>query len=161
MNMRMVKRATFVGFAVATLGLSIFLVKIGGEAVYAQAPAQQNPNAEAIIKIAEAIWNGKGDDAKKQAEALAKRAAGLNDIMDRFKPRKKNGIGVGKIAGFIRPDGIEQMLIALGRDAPTAAALPVQSPALEEMSYIIAAAAEVTSAMPPAKLTPNRPKRIG
>ena len=48
-------------------------------------------------------------DVAKQAETLAKKLDDIADAMDLFKPRKKNGFGVGKTPGAINPDGIEQI----------------------------------------------------
>jgi hypothetical protein len=106
----------------------------------------------AILKIAAAIEKGDADGAAKQAKALAKTAE-LEEVMHLFKPRKKQGLGVGTKPGALTPDGIEQMLITLGRDAPTQAMVAKGAKDLERMGYITAAVAEFSIAKPSEKAT--------
>jgi len=103
-----------------------------------------------VNKIADAFQKGDAAGAKAQASALAK-ATELEDVMHLFRPRKKKGIGVGDKAGAITPDGIEQQLIALGRDAPPAALLAKEGAALERMGHVTAAIGEFTIAKAPEK----------
>jgi hypothetical protein len=104
---------------------------------------------QGVLKIAALLKKGDKDAAKSEAQALAKKVDELEDLMNVFKPRKKGGIGVGATPGGIIPDGIEQKLITLGRDAPGAAAMAKEASALEDMGYVIAAVAEVSKAKAP------------
>lgn len=99
-----------------------------------------------IDKIATALQKGDQEGAKKQAEALAKKLEDVVEAMDLFKPRKKEGYGVGDKPGAINPDGIEQMLLKVGRDAPAAGFLNKESAALEQMGYRIAALGMIANA---------------
>src|SRR5262245_9214691 len=105
----------------------------------------------AVDKIAEAFKKGSKDVAKQQADALAKKTEEIIDVMDLMKPRKKSGVGVGEKPGAINPDGIEQMLLKLGRDAPPAGTLAKEAAAYEQMGYRVAAIAEVAHAKAPGK----------
>jgi len=70
----------------------------------------------------------------------------LEDIMHAFKPRKKDGLGVGGSPGAVTPDGIEAMIIKLKRDVPAKAEVEKNAEALENMGYQIAALGEITLA---------------
>jgi cytochrome c556 len=104
---------------------------------------------EAVDKIADAYEKGKGDEAAKLAEALAKKHEDVHEIMDLFKKRKKGEFGVGDKPGAIIPDGIELKLLALGRDAPTAAQAEKEAAALKRMALRTAAIVEFALAKGP------------
>jgi hypothetical protein len=105
----------------------------------------------AIDKIAAAHKKGDKAAAEKEGQAVGKKLQELYEAMDLMKPRKKDGVGVGAKPGAITPDGIEQMLLKIGRDAPSPAFMNKSSDALEEMAYRIAGIAEVALAKSPAK----------
>ncbi len=107
---------------------------------------------DSIDKIAAALQKGDKDGAKNQAEALAKKLEDVAEAMDLFKPRKKEGYGVGDKPGAVNPDGIEQMLLKVGRDAPAAGFLNKESAAMEQMGYRIAAMGLIASAKGPPKV---------
>jgi len=151
------KLATFVGVTLMAGSLGIFLISQGTGNV--RAAAQNKTVTDAIMKIADEFKKGNTAGAKTQAEAFAKTIEDLDEVMDLLKPRKKNGVGVGKVPGAIVPDGIEQMLITLGRDAPGAGTMAKQAEALEEMSYVISAIAEVAIAKPPTKFAAKQNKK--
>ena len=65
---------------------------------------------------------------------------------------RRNGFGVGKTPGAINPDGIEQMLLKIGRDVPAAGFLNKESAALEEMGYRIAALGMIANVKGPPKV---------
>src|SRR5262245_24992097 len=111
-----------------------------------------------IDKIADALKSGDKAGAGKQAEALAKKLDDIAEAMDLFKPRKKNGFGVGKTPGAINPDGIEQMLLKIGRDAPAAGTLKKDGAAFEEMGYRIAALGMIAAAKGAPKGAKGTPK---
>jgi len=117
---------------------------------------------DGILKIAKALQKGDKAEATKLAQALLKKLdpdEGLHDVMHLFKPRSKKGMGVGTKAGTVTPDGIELKLLAIARDAPSAALLKREGDALEEMSYVVAAIAEVAQQKPPAKDSGKKTKR--
>jgi hypothetical protein len=100
----------------------------------------------AINKIADALEKGDKAGATKMAQGLAKKLEDLEGVMALFKPRSKKGLGVGPKAGIIVPDGIEIKLLAIGRDAPSAATLTKEADALARMAYITGAIGEVAAA---------------
>ena len=106
---------------------------------------------DSIDKIADALKKGDKEGAKKQAEALSKKLEDVYEAMDLFKPRKKNGFGVGEKPGAVMPDGIEQMLLKIGRDAPAAATLKKDGEAFEQLGYRTAAIGLIAHAKTPAK----------
>ncbi len=112
--------------------------------------------SDGVDKIAAALQKGDKEGAKKQADALAKKIEDFGEAMDLFKPRKKGGLGVGDMPGAIMPDGIEQMLLKIGRDAPAASALAKNAGAYEQMGYRIAAIGLVAHAKAP---TANQGKK--
>jgi hypothetical protein len=126
---------------------AVLLALASGVYLSSRALAQGKNND--VLKIAALIKKGDKEGAKAAAESLAKKVEEMEELMEVFKPRKKGGIGVGDKPGAITPDGIEQKLLALGRDAPSPTALGKEAAALEEMAYAIAAVAEVTKAKAP------------
>jgi len=129
--------------ALAELGLLFTIAGRGSAGGEAELAAKVN-------KIADALEKGDASGAQALAKALAK-ATELEDVMHVFRPRKKKGIGVGDKPGAVTPDGIEQQLIALGRDAPAAALLAKEGGALARMGYVTAAVGEFTIAKAPEK----------
>src|SRR5436309_1168174 len=69
----------------------------------------------AIRTLAAAIEKKDAEGAKKQAEAVAKMADEMGDVMHAFALRTKKGLGVGDTPAAIMPDGIELKLQALGK----------------------------------------------
>jgi hypothetical protein len=106
--------------------------------------------AAKILKIADLLEQGNAAAAKSAAQALAKNTE-LEDVMHLFRPRNKKGIGVGEKAGSITPDGIEQQLLALGRDEPSKAMVTKGAKALQRMGFAAAAIGAFASAKPPEK----------
>jgi hypothetical protein len=110
---------------------------------------------EAILKIADLLEKGKTDDAKKEAQALAKKqgydpakdVGGFKDPMTIFKPKSKGGLGIGG-----KGDGIEATIITLGKG--TKSKLGMDD--LKKAAYVTLAIAEITAASPPTK---NGPKK--
>lgn len=130
------------GLALTAVGA--FLLTQGGGA------AQPDKElAAAMDKVVEAFQKGDKDGAKKHAEAVAKKIEEVHEVMDLFRPRNKGGWGVGDKAGAIVPDGIEQMLLKVGRDAPAKGTMEKQAAALEQLGYRVAAIAEVAIAKAP------------
>ena len=123
-------------------------------AIVLSGPSGAGENKEirdGLDKIAATLQKGDKAGAKAQAEALAKKVDDIAEAMDLFKPRKKNGWGVGDKAGAVNPDGIEQMLLKIGRDAPAAGTLNKENAAFEQMGYRIAALALLATAKAPEK----------
>jgi cytochrome c556 len=106
---------------------------------------------KSVLEIAAAIEKGNSAAAISKAKALAKSVEDIEDVMAVFKLREKGGLGVGAKANAIVPDGVELKLLAMGRDAPGQNTVDKEAAALEKMSYVIAAVAEVALAKPPAR----------
>src|SRR5947209_7069918 len=120
-------------------------------AEYGSAGDDEKAIQAAVLKIAAAVEKNDTAAAKKDAAALAKKVSEIDEVMNVFKLRKKKGLGVGQKAGAVTPDGIEQKLIVLGRDAPPQAQLDREAASLEKMAYVAAAVAEFALAKPPEK----------
>jgi hypothetical protein len=103
----------------------------------------------AVLKITDAVKKNDSSTATKLAESTAKDIEYLEDVMHFLKPRARGGFGVGDKSGEIFPDGIELKLIAMSRDAPSAAKLSKEAPAIEEMAYRVAAIGQVALASAP------------
>ena len=106
--------------------------------------------AAEVNKIADMLEKKDTAGAEKAAQALAKKVEDIVEVMDLFKPRSKGGIGVGAKAGAVVPDGIEQFLLKIGRDTPTAKEMK-DTAALTRMAYVSGAIAEVAHAKVPDK----------
>jgi hypothetical protein len=109
---------------------------------------------DGVLKIAAALEKGDKASAPKLAAAIAKKVEEAGDVMDLMAVRKKDGkggLGVGNKPGAIVPDGIEQMLISLGRDGRSSAKAEKEAEALEQMAYRIAAVMEVALQKTPDK----------
>ncbi|MCI0684408.1 MAG: hypothetical protein L0Y71_20040 [Gemmataceae bacterium] len=133
-----------VWFAAASVG-AIGIMLLAG-----QSGAGDNKELQDTIdKVAAALQKGDMAGAKKQAEAVSKKIEELYEAMDLFKPRKKGGYGVGDKPGAINPDGIEQMLIKIGRDAPAKGTLNKDSAAYEKLGYRTAALGLIALARTP------------
>jgi hypothetical protein len=84
--------------------------------VYLAGPGAAQPGADDIDKIADAIKSGNKDGAKKMAAAYAKKAETVEEPMDLFKLKKKEGIGFG--TGPETTDGIEKRVRDSAMEAP-------------------------------------------
>jgi hypothetical protein len=135
-----------VWFAAATLA-AVGAILVAGRSGAGDEKALMNN----IDKVAAALKSGDKEGAKKQAEAVAKKIEEVVEAMDLLKPRKKGGYGVGEKPGAIVPDGIEQMLIKIGRDAPAKGTLNKDADAYEQMGYRTAAIGLIAHAKTPAK----------
>lgn len=120
--------------------------------------AQNKTLQDQVDKIAAVLQKGDKEGANKEAAVLGKK---LNEdefaeAMGLFKPRKKGGFGMGDKPGSVNPDGIEQMLLKIARDAPTAGALKKDGEALEQMGYRIAALGMLAKAKGPPQVGGNK-----
>lgn len=134
-------RAWMVGGAILSVAVLAMVAGTG------RAGDDEKAQQAEVLKIAGAL-KGKKDQGQAMAAALAKKLGkdigNLEGIMHAFKPRKKNGFGVGKAPGAIVPDGIELKINTLQRDGITGTAMGKEAEALEEMAYHTAAIAEIT-----------------
>ncbi len=101
----------------------------------------------AVAKVAEAIKKGDNDGAAKLAKDTAKGIEDIGDLMHLFKPRTKQGLGVGskKVVSNDAKDGIEAMIRDFARGDGIAGAGKI-SDSLQETGYWIAAMAEISMA---------------
>jgi hypothetical protein len=124
---------------------SIVLAAAGLMLAAGSAALGDSDNAS-IRKIADMIKKGDMAGAKKAAADYAKKNPDVDFLMHAFKPTKKKGIG------FEGGDtGIEQKLVQVGRDAPTASSVDKSAAAYEQMGYDVAAVALITELLPPEK----------
>lgn len=129
-------RLWLIGTAVLTLGAGLYFFNA------AQA-ADDSVNA-LLVKLSAAIEKKDKANSEKLAKAVGKHPdASIDVIMVAFKLRKKDGIGVGPKADAIKPDGIEQMIIALDRNAPSADDVKANSAAWAQVGYVSAAISDV------------------
>ncbi len=117
-----------------------------GVLVASRALAVEPRVREVLQKIAKLIEKGDEKEARKQAEALARTLEELNDVEHAYKLRGKGGLGVGREAGKVTPDGLELWLNAGSRDGVTPKALEKNARAFEEAAWMIAALSEVNRA---------------
>jgi cytochrome c556 len=124
--------ASFAGAAVVTMSFLLGQAMAGGP-------------EEGVKKIIDLIKKGDNAGAKKAAQAYAKdqakNDAAMEELMHLMKPAAKKGLTV-----LGNKDGIEQTLIKVGRDAPTAAGMVKNAEVYAEMGHIVTAIALVTEA---------------
>src|SRR5438445_4293275 len=116
---------------------------------------------QAVQKIADVIEKGDAEQVKTLAGDTAKEYE-LEAVMYLMKKREAKGkakgyFGVGKKPGGIEPDGIEAKIQNLSKAAKSQKQTDKESEALAEMSYRIAAIAEIAKLKPSDKA--NNPKK--
>ncbi len=102
---------------------------------------------EVVAKIATAIKKGDKDGARKLAETYAKKADSVEDAMDLFKKKDKDGIGFG--SGPKETDGIEVKIREVARDG--AKNYAKDAARYEAMGYNAAAIGMIADVMTPKK----------
>jgi hypothetical protein len=137
-----------VGIAGGAIAVAAGLVLWSGSS---QAGEDNKAVLDAVKKIADAIKSDDKDTAAKEAAKLSKKLENLEEAMNSFKPRSKGGIGVGPKKGDASKDGIELLLIDIGRDVPTAAQMKKEAAYIEEMAYQSAALSEIAKNWAPKK----------
>lgn len=130
--------------AITAATLAMFFALIAGTGP-SYGNGKKKPVDAAVKEIAAELKKGNKDKAKQLAEAAAKNIEDIPEMMHLFKPRNKEGLGVGSTP-LANPakDGIEVMIRDLARDVP--GGIAKLAPALEEMGYHIAAMGELSSA---------------
>jgi cytochrome c556 len=122
--------------AMATvLALGVWFV-VASDSVSADSKGKVGPYNADILKLV---------DGQGSADEIAKKAD-LGDLMQAFKPRSKGGLGIGPTADAIKPDGIEQKFIDLGKSKKglSKADLSKQGEALGKAASATKAISEVT-----------------
>jgi hypothetical protein len=119
--------------------------------VYAASPGSAGDDNKELIamvkKIAAAIKSGDKSGARAMAEAYAKKADSIEDVMDLFKKKDKGGIGFG--APPKETDGIEVKIREVARDVPKD--YTKNAARYEEMGYNTAAIGLIGEIMTPKK----------
>ena len=100
------------------------------------------PLSDAIQKLAQTVAKPDVATGRKEAEALAKTIE-LDSLMDLFKLRTKDGLGVGTKPGAITPDGIEAKVMALAKKPLPQKELDAQAEGLTQAGHMVAAVALV------------------
>jgi hypothetical protein len=120
------------------------------------AAEKKDPTKDELVKLTSLIEKGNEADAQKQAKAIAGSIDDLDKVMKYFKVRgaKGKGFGVGPDRDKIKPDGIELMLLALARKAPSKTQVDKEADALAEVGYHAAAIASVAE-----QKAPTHPKK--
>jgi len=133
---------------VLAAGVGVLSVR-GGEALAA-------PD---IKKLADQVGKKNWDELAREGQAVANKHKELRDIMNVFKPRKKeaevSGLGVGDRPGAILPDGIEQKILRMAGNLGVTEKDIAKAPALKRMSQIAAAVAAATVLKPNDKAQKN------
>jgi hypothetical protein len=132
----MTKRGAFALTTIAVLTLSAWLLW----------STIHRGEAADIQHLADLVAKKEDGALKKEAEKIAKRNNDLGTLMKLFKARTKEGggLGVGKKAGVIQPDGIEAKIKELAKKGASAAELDEQGGDLIRLAYVTAAIALVT-----------------
>ena len=145
------------GKALGACGLVLGIGLIAATSTSNAADEVPKPVKDAILKIAAALEAGNKDEAKKEAEALAKMAkfdgstpGSCETLMHVFAPRKKGGFGFGAKAKSTQ-DGIELKVQSLGAKPLSKTLAKKEGPDIQKMAYITLAVADVTLAAAPKK----------
>ncbi len=127
--------------------LGAALVLAGGLAL----AADDEKPADVINKQADKVGKSDWETASKAGADIAKKHE-LLDVMNLLKLRnpaaKVQGMGVGKVPGAIKPDGIEAKIISLTKVPMIKATLEKQQADLIRMAEITAAIASVATHQP-------------
>lgn len=137
--------------------LALAMLLVGPDTQGAAKPklvADMNKLVDAIAKDPKDV-----DGHKKAAAALAK-AHDFEVVMKLFELRTKDGIGIGAKPGEIKPDGIEQLIIALDRNAPAAADVKDQAAAWAQLGYICAAVSDLMTDPAKADITKANEQKV-
>lgn len=147
-------RARLLGSCGLIMGIGLIVANASQAADDTEVPKDVK---EAILKIAAAEEAGKKDDAKKEAETLAKKKGydgskpgSCDSLMHIFAPRKKGGFGFGEKAKGTQ-DGIELKIQALGSKKLSPLVYKKEAADIKNMAYITLAVADVTLAAAPKK----------
>jgi hypothetical protein len=97
------------------LSLLALLFLLAGSVAVCQEKAKEPTSLLDLAKLSE-----DGQDVVKPAAALSQRLKELKAVMSSYKSRARKGIGTGPPSP---DDGIETKIIALGKQAPSAASL--------------------------------------
>jgi hypothetical protein len=92
----------------------------------------------AVARVAALIAKNDMAGAKKEAAAVREKFD-VEAVMKTLSLRTKKGIGVGPVAGAIKPDGVEQFILNMDKRAPQ----KKDAAAAEQAAYITAAVAEI------------------
>jgi hypothetical protein len=150
--MRTISRVVGAGLVVLAFGW--LLVGIRGRA------GEDKKTQAEVLKIAAAHAKGAEKQAQTTAQALAKQIEDVGDVMDLLKPRTKGGLGVGPTPDAIKPDGVEQLIIALAKDGITPGKLAKHAQDLEQMAYLSAAVMDVALAKVPEKDEGDKTRKL-
>jgi hypothetical protein len=100
-----------------------------------KSPKEQPKSVLELARLAE-----EGEDIVKPAAGMKSQYKQLKDIMESYKSRTRKGIGFGPKSP---DDGIETKIIALGKQAPTAAALKKERAELIRLAHVNIAVSEL------------------
>lgn len=117
---------------------------------------EENAQKANVLKLAKMIGAGNADAAAKVAAAVGKQAKDddarlemVADVMHLLKKRSKGGLGFGEKKPSRGADGLEDKINEVRRDAP--AGVAKDADAYQQMGYRLAAVADLTKALAPAK----------
>ena len=123
----------------------IWIASIAGAAMVTMSfllgQAVAGGKGDGVKKIVELIKKGDNAGAKKAAQDYAKANTDLDDLMHLMKPVAKGGMQI-----LDYKNGIEQMLIKVGRDTPTATEMTKNAAVFAEMAPTLSAIALITEA---------------
>jgi hypothetical protein len=99
----------------------------------------------------------RGPALKKAAEEIAKKHQ-MEFVMYSFKPRDKNGVGIGEKPGTVSPDSIElYLLLHMGKKKLPAGTLEKNRDAFIKMTQLTGDIAEITEFYKPKTNKPGKP----
>jgi hypothetical protein len=126
------------------LALGLAAVVVVASVAWALWPGDKGA-ARDINRLADKVARKDEAALKEEARRVAQKYKYNRPLMTLFRPRagKGGGLGVGRKAVAVQPDGIEAKIKALARAAPAAAELEEQGDALVRMAEVTAAVAEV------------------
>jgi hypothetical protein len=128
----MQKRLVLALVAAAVLALTAWALWPGG-----------GPAAD-VQRLADRVARGVDTALEEEAKRVADKYPTSGPLMSLLRKRdEKGGLGIGRNAGAVQPDGIEAKIAALAKTAPTPAELAEEGEALVRMAHVTAAVALV------------------
>ena len=112
--------------------------------------------SETLTKLAKDMDRMKAADVKKVGDDMARKYS-LEQVMWSLKLRSKLGVGVGAVAGAIKPDGIEFKLIDLAKEKLPAGKVAAEGAALIQAARLTGALGRVTLSFTPPPAKPGTP----
>jgi hypothetical protein len=128
------------------------LLLLAGSVALSQDKSEKSPGS--LVELAK--LSEEGQDVSKAAEALKEKYKELKNVMSGYKSRARKGIGTGPASP---EDGIETKIIALSKQAPTAATLKKEKADLLRVAHVNVAVSEMARLYKPKKARQGKTRK--